>query len=113
MPAELAKLTLTVPYNDIAATEEVFARQGDRIAAVIVEPIVGNGGFIPPIDGFLQRLRAITEEHGALLIFDEVMTGFRVAPGGAQAWPTGTWARPASAITLSGTCPSGLQPRAA
>jgi glutamate-1-semialdehyde 2,1-aminomutase len=84
VPADLAKLTLTVPYNDIAATEEAFARQGDRIAAVIVEPIVGNGGFIPPVDGFLQRLRAITEEYGSLLIFDEVMTGFRVAPGGAQ-----------------------------
>ena len=84
VPADLAKLTLTVAYNDIQATEEIFQRQGDRIAAVIVEPIVGNGGFIPPADGFLQRLRAITAEYGALLIFDEVMTGFRVAPGGAQ-----------------------------
>ncbi len=84
VPGELARLTLTVAYNDIAAVEETFAREGDRIAAVIVEPIVGNGGFIPPIHGFLPRLRAITEEHGALLIFDEVMTGFRVAPGGAQ-----------------------------
>ena len=84
VPAELAKLTLTVPYNDVEAVEEVFTRQGERIAAVIVEPIVGNGGFIPPAEGFLQRLRAITEEHGALLILDEVMTGFRVAMGGAQ-----------------------------
>jgi glutamate-1-semialdehyde 2,1-aminomutase len=84
VPAELARLTLTVPYNDVAAVEEVFRGQGDRIAAVIVEPIVGNGGFIPPVDGFLQRLRAITEEYGTILIFDEVMTGFRVAPGGAQ-----------------------------
>ncbi|HEY0674295.1 MAG TPA: glutamate-1-semialdehyde 2,1-aminomutase [Longimicrobiales bacterium] len=84
VPAELAKLTLTVPYNDIAAVEATFAQQGDRIACVIVEPIVGNGGFIPPADGFLQRLRALTAQHGALLIFDEVMTGFRVAPGGAQ-----------------------------
>jgi glutamate-1-semialdehyde 2,1-aminomutase len=84
VPDELAKLTLTVPYNDIEAVEEVFTRQGERIAAVIVEPIVGNGGFIPPMDGFLQRLRAITAENDALLIFDEVMTGFRVARGGAQ-----------------------------
>jgi glutamate-1-semialdehyde 2,1-aminomutase len=84
VPAELARLTLTVPFNDIAAVEELFARDGERIAAVIVEPIVGNGGFIPPVHGFLQRLRAITEENGALLIFDEVMTGFRVAIGGAQ-----------------------------
>ena len=84
VPAGLAKLTLTVPYNDVAAVEATFAKQGQHIAAVIVEPIVGNGGFIPPADGFLQRLRQITQEHGALLIFDEVMTGFRVAPGGAQ-----------------------------
>ncbi len=84
VPSELARLTITVPYNDIAAVEEVFARQGDRIACVIVEPIVGNGGFIPPVDGFLQRLRAITQEYEALLVFDEVMTGFRVSPGGAQ-----------------------------
>ena len=84
VPAELAKLTLTAPFNDIAAVEQIFAKQGERIACVIVEPIVGNGGFIPPIDGFLQRLRAITQENGALLIFDEVMTGFRVSPGGAQ-----------------------------
>ncbi len=84
VPAALARLTLTVPFNDIAAVEELFAREGERIAAVIVEPIVGNGGFIPPVNGFLHRLRAITEENGALLIFDEVMTGFRVAMGGAQ-----------------------------
>ncbi|HET9438674.1 MAG TPA: glutamate-1-semialdehyde 2,1-aminomutase [Longimicrobiales bacterium] len=84
VPADLAKLTLTVPYNDVAAVEETFAQQGDRIACVIVEPIVGNGGFIPPADGFLQRLRTLTAEYGSLLIFDEVMTGFRVAPGGAQ-----------------------------
>jgi glutamate-1-semialdehyde 2,1-aminomutase len=84
VPAELAALTLTVPYNDDLAVEEIFARQGDRIACVIVEPVVGNGGLIPPAVGFLQRLRAVTHEYGALLIFDEVMTGFRVALGGAQ-----------------------------
>ncbi len=84
VPAELAQLTLTVPYNDIPAIQAVFEQQGERVAAVIVEPVVGNGGFIPPADGFLQQLRQITEAYGALLIFDEVMTGFRVAPGGAQ-----------------------------
>jgi glutamate-1-semialdehyde 2,1-aminomutase len=84
VPAALARLTLTAPYNDIAAVEEIFKREGDRVACVIVEPIVGNGGFIPPIDGFLQRLRAITREYESLLIFDEVMTGFRVASGGAK-----------------------------
>ena len=84
VPAELARLTLTVPYNDSAAVQETFARQGDRIAAIIVEPIVGNGGFIPPVEGFLPHLRQLSEQYGALLIFDEVMTGFRVAPGGAQ-----------------------------
>ncbi len=84
VPADVARLTLTVPYNDAAAVDATFERQGDRIAAVIVEPIVGNGGFIPPVDGFLQHLRDVTQAHGALLIFDEVMTGFRVAPGGAQ-----------------------------
>lgn len=84
VPANVAGLTLTVPYNDAAAVDETFKRQGDRIAAVIVEPIVGNGGFIPPADDFLRHLRSVTQAHGALLIFDEVMTGFRVAPGGAQ-----------------------------
>jgi glutamate-1-semialdehyde 2,1-aminomutase len=84
VPAELARLTLTVPYNDTAAVEAVFSKQGDRIACVIVEPIVGNGGFIPPVDDFLAQLRTITTKYGALLVFDEVMTGFRVALGGAQ-----------------------------
>jgi glutamate-1-semialdehyde 2,1-aminomutase len=84
VPAELSKLTLTAPYNDLDAVAQIFHRYPDRIAAVIVEPVVGNAGFIPPEEGFLPGLRAVTEEHGALLIFDEVMTGFRVAPGGAQ-----------------------------
>ena len=84
VPAVLASLTLTVPYNDEAAVDKVFAEKGDQIACVIVEPVVGNGGFIQPAEGFLQKLRSITREYGSLLIFDEVMTGFRVALGGAQ-----------------------------
>jgi len=85
VPAALASLTLTVPYNDLAAVEEAFRQQGERIACIIVEPVVGNAGFIPPLPGFHEGLRRVTREHGALLVFDEVMTGFRVALGGAQA----------------------------
>jgi len=84
VPAGLAALTLTAPFNDAAAVDDLFRRHGDRIAAVIVEPYVGNVGFIPPEPGFHPALRALCDRHGALLIFDEVMTGFRVAPGGAQ-----------------------------
>jgi glutamate-1-semialdehyde 2,1-aminomutase len=84
VPAELSKLTLTAPYNDLDAVAQIFHRYPDRVAAIIVEPVVGNAGLIAPEEGFLPGLRAVTEEHGALLIFDEVMTGFRVAPGGAQ-----------------------------
>ena len=85
VPAALAGLTLTVPFNDTAAVSDVFARRGSDVAAVIVEPYVGNAGFIPPEAGFHQALRTLCDRHGALLIFDEVMTGFRVAAGGAQA----------------------------
>lgn len=84
VPAELSRLTLTAPFNDLDAVATAFAAHGDDIAAVIVEPVVGNAGFIAPAEGFLEGLREITIRHGALLIFDEVMTGFRVAPGGAQ-----------------------------
>jgi glutamate-1-semialdehyde 2,1-aminomutase len=84
VPAELSKLTLTAPFNDLEAVETVFRAHPGKIACVILEPVVGNAGFIPPDDGFLQALRRITEADGALLVFDEVMTGFRVAPGGAQ-----------------------------
>src|SRR5579885_3291035 len=77
--------TLVVPYNDLAAVSEVFDRFPDEIAAVIVEPVAGNMGCVPPVEGFLQGLRNLTTRHGSVLIFDEVMTGFRVAHGGAQA----------------------------
>ncbi|HEX8725850.1 MAG TPA: glutamate-1-semialdehyde 2,1-aminomutase [Gemmatimonadaceae bacterium] len=83
VPAALAELTLVAPYNDVAAVEQLMAEQGSRIAAIIVEPVVGNAGFIAPDPGFLPALRRVADAHGALLIFDEVMTGFRIAPGGA------------------------------
>src|SRR5919198_3905853 len=81
---EVARDTITAPFNDTAALEQVFAEHGADIAACIVEPVVGNMGCVPPRDGYLQALRDVTERHGALLIFDEVMTGFRLARGGAQ-----------------------------
>jgi glutamate-1-semialdehyde 2,1-aminomutase len=85
VPAASAADTLVVPFNDIAAVEMLFSQKGHEIAAVIVEPVAGNMGVVPPEDGFLESLRRLTTECGALLIFDEVMTGFRVHPGGAQA----------------------------
>jgi len=84
VPAALASLTLTAPFNDANAVADLFRTHTDRIAAVIVEPYVGNVGFIPPAPEFHPALRALCDRHGALLIFDEVMTGFRVASGGAQ-----------------------------
>jgi glutamate-1-semialdehyde 2,1-aminomutase len=83
VPADLAKHTLTLPYNDLAAVQQLFAGRGARIAAVIVEPIVGNMGVLVPKPGYLQGLLDVCRQHGALLIIDEVMTGFRVSPGGA------------------------------
>ena len=85
VPKALADLTLTLPYNDFEAATKLFEEFGVDIAGVIVEPIVGNANCILPRDGYLQHLRALCTQHGALLIFDEVMTGFRVALGGAQA----------------------------
>lgn len=84
VPAELAALTITLPFNDAAAVEDVLAREKNSIAAVIVEPLPANAGLIPPLPGYLKKLRELCTAHGALLIFDEVMTGFRVARGGMQ-----------------------------
>ncbi len=84
VPQAFAETTIALPFNSIAAVETAFAQRGSDIAAVIVEPVVGNMGCVPPVPGFLEALRDLATRHGALLIFDEVMTGFRVALGGAQ-----------------------------
>ena len=84
VPAATSGLTLTAPYNDLEAVAAAFAEHGSGLAAVIVEPVAGNAGLIPPREGFLEGLRESCDHAGTLLIFDEVMTGFRVAPGGAQ-----------------------------
>ncbi len=86
IPADVSKYTITLPYNDIAAVEACFKEHGDHIACVIVEPVAGNMNCIPPIPGFLEALREQCTAFGSVLIFDEVMTGFRVALGGAQAY---------------------------
>ncbi len=85
VPSACADLTLTLPFNDLGAVRGLFAGQGKEIACLIVEPVAGNMNCIPPLDGYLQGLRTLCDEHGVILIFDEVMTGFRVALGGAQA----------------------------
>lgn len=84
VPEDVARHTIAVPFNDLEAVREAFRRYGEQIAAVVVEPVPGNMGVVPPKPGFLQGLRDITRQYGSLLVFDEVMTGFRVAPGGAQ-----------------------------
>lgn len=85
VPAGLAEHTITLPFNDIDAVQTAFAELGGQIACIIVEPIAGNMNMVPPLPGFLESLRATCTDSGAILIFDEVMTGFRVARGGAQA----------------------------
>ena len=85
VPRATTASTLTAPYNDLEAVKQLFAENAGEIAGVILEPVVGNAGFITPEPGFLEGLREITREHGALLVFDEVMTGFRISYGGAQA----------------------------
>ena len=84
VPADLAQYTFTLPYNDLAACQQVFAEAGDKIAAVIIEPITGTMNMIKPVEGFIEGLRALCDQYESLLIYDEVMTGFRVAAGGAQ-----------------------------
>ncbi|GAB4539802.1 MAG: glutamate-1-semialdehyde 2,1-aminomutase [Anaerolineae bacterium] len=85
VPAGAAQDTLVAPFNDLSAVERLFEANPDQVAGVIVEPVAGNMGVVPPVEGFLAGLRELTRRYGALLIFDEVMTGFRVALGGAQA----------------------------
>jgi len=85
VPDRIAAATTTLPYNDAAALERCFSEIGREVACVIVEPVAGNMGCVPPLPGFLESLRELCTRHGALLVFDEVMTGFRVAAGGAQA----------------------------
>ena len=84
VPEELAKLTISLPFNSLEAVEIAVEKFGDQIAAIIIEPVAGNMGVVLPEEGFLEGLRRITREHGILLMFDEVITGFRVSPGGAQ-----------------------------
>ena len=85
VPADFAKHTLTLPFNDLSAVEQTLAEVGQSVACIIVEPVAGNMNCVPPAPGFLEGLRALCDAHGVVLIFDEVMTGFRVALGGAQA----------------------------
>ena len=85
VPKSFVEHTMSLPYNDIECVKKVMEDKGNKIACIIVEPVAGNMGLVPPVDGFLETLKELTEKNGSLLIFDEVMTGFRVAHGGAQA----------------------------
>jgi glutamate-1-semialdehyde 2,1-aminomutase len=84
VPEDLARLTISLPFNDLSAVEQAVDRFSDEIAALIIEPIAGNMGVVLPNEGFLEGIRSVTTKHGILLIFDEIITGFRVSPGGAQ-----------------------------
>lgn len=84
VPQETAKNTVVLPYNDLQALDQAFEKEGDEIAAIIVEPVIGNMGVIPPSEGYLRELRRIADSHSSLLVFDEVITGFRLGLGGAQ-----------------------------
>src|SRR6267142_6711112 len=85
VPEALARMTLTAPFNDLGAVERLMAARGGEVAVIIVEPVAGNRGVVPPATGFLEGLRQLCDRHGALLLFDEVITGFRLGYGGAQA----------------------------
>ncbi|MGE3636605.1 MAG: glutamate-1-semialdehyde 2,1-aminomutase, partial [Sandaracinaceae bacterium] len=84
VPAAIGSTTIVAPYNDLRAIEAIFDAKGTDIAAIILEPVAGNMGCVPPLPGYLEGLTLLCRKHGVLLVFDEVMTGFRVAPGGAQ-----------------------------
>ena len=104
VPAVLAEHTLTLDYNNAEQVRECFARMGDQIACIIVEPVVGNMNCVPPVPGFLQTLREVCSQHGSLLIFDEVMTGFRVSHTGAQ----GHYGVTADLVTLGKVIGGGM-----
>lgn len=84
IPTSIAQEVITVPYNDLSALEEAFSKWGDQLAGVLVEPLVGNFGIVPPAEGFLQRIQKLAHDHGTLVIYDEVITGFRFHYGGVQ-----------------------------
>ena len=104
VPADFAKHTIVLPYNDVTALEAVFAARGAEISCVILEPVVGNMNLVRPSDAFLKALRALCTQHGTLLIFDEVMTGFRVGPKGAQ----GLFGIDADLVTLGKVIGGGM-----